>query len=183
VVGCSRELLQGTLDAYFKALAAHDSSTLPLASSVKFTENGKALELGKDGLWKTAGMVKYSQSALDTETCNSASHAVVPDGSMDIPFALRIKLENRRGIHRVPRAHGHAHVQDVRRSDLCRACDLGDGQRGLGLTRCLLPSSGMSDCCAGRVPICSTSARSRRTDGVSIRPSGTLRLRLVERRR
>lgn len=90
--GCSRELLQGTLDAYFKALAAHDASTLPLASPVKFTENGKALELGKDGLWKSAGMVKYSQTALDTETCNSASHAVVPDGTTDIPFALRIRL-------------------------------------------------------------------------------------------
>jgi len=50
------------------------------------------LMLGK-GLWLTAGAVKGSFSAYDTDTCNAATQAVVPDGSMDIPFALRIKLE------------------------------------------------------------------------------------------
>ncbi len=88
---CSRELLKSTVTAYFTALAAHDASTLPLADSVKFTENGQVLMLGK-GLWMTAGAVKGSFSAYDTETCNAATQAVVPDGSMDIPFALRIKL-------------------------------------------------------------------------------------------
>ena len=90
--GCTRELLQTTLDAYFTALAAHDKSTLPLAASVKFTENGEAMELGSKGLWKTAGPVKYSQTALDTQKCMTASHAVVPDGNMDIPLALRLRL-------------------------------------------------------------------------------------------
>lgn len=90
---CTRELLKSTIDAYFEALAAHDPSTLPLADSVKFTENGKALTLGQEGLWKTAGALKYAHSALDTETCSSASQAVVPDGSMDIPLALRLKLQ------------------------------------------------------------------------------------------
>jgi len=92
VAGCTRELLKGTIDAYFKALAAHDPSTLPLADTVKFSENGEVLELGEKGLWKSAGAVEYSHSALDTETCNSATQAVVPDGTMDIPFALRLKL-------------------------------------------------------------------------------------------
>lgn len=90
---CTRELLKSTIDAYFEALAAHDPSTLPLADSVKFTENGKALTLGQEGLWKTAGALKYAHSALDTETCSSASQAVVPDGGMDIPLALRLKLQ------------------------------------------------------------------------------------------
>jgi len=89
--GCTRELLRGTITAYFTALAAHSSSTLPLASNVKFTENGKVMTLGQ-GLWMTAGAVKYSQSALDVEICTSATHAVVPEGSMDIPLALRLKL-------------------------------------------------------------------------------------------
>ena len=82
--GCTRELLQTTLDAYFTALAAHDKSTLPLAASVKFTENGEAMELGSKGLWKTAGPVKYSQTALDTQKCMTASHAVVPDGNIGL---------------------------------------------------------------------------------------------------
>ena len=92
--GCTRELLKSTIDAYFKALAAHDPSGLSTASTVKFTENGKAMALGSGGLWKTAGALKYSHSALDTDGCNSATQAVVPDGSMDIPLRLRLKLQN-----------------------------------------------------------------------------------------
>jgi hypothetical protein len=92
--GCTRELLQSTLDGYFVALAAHDKSTLPLADTVKFTENGETMELGSAGLWKTAGELKYEQTALDTEQCMTASHAVVPDGGMDIPLALRLRLVN-----------------------------------------------------------------------------------------
>ena len=39
-------------------------------------------------------MVKYTQSALDTEHCSSATQSVVPEGNMDIPVALRLKLQN-----------------------------------------------------------------------------------------
>jgi hypothetical protein len=92
---CTRDLLRSAITAYFTALAAHSASTLPLADNVKFTENGKVMTLG-DGLWKTAGALKYSQSALDVEICSSATHAVVPDGSMDIPVALRLRLVNQK---------------------------------------------------------------------------------------
>jgi hypothetical protein len=90
---CTRELLRGTITAYFTALAAHNASTLPTAANVKFTENGRVMTLGM-GLWMTAGAVKYSHSALDVEICSSATHAVVPEGNMDIPVALRLKLVN-----------------------------------------------------------------------------------------
>ena len=94
---CSRDLLKSTITAYFTALAAHDPSTLPLATSVKFTENGTTMTLsGTAGLWRTAGMVKHTQSALDVEQCSSATHSVVPEGTMDIPVALRLKLVNQR---------------------------------------------------------------------------------------
>jgi hypothetical protein len=91
---CTRELLRSTITAYFTALAAHSASTLPLAANVKFTENGIVRTVGTQGLWTTAGMVRYSQSALDVETCSSGTHAVVPEGNMDIPVALRLKLQN-----------------------------------------------------------------------------------------
>ena len=90
--GCTRELLKSTIETYFKALAAHDPSTLPLADNVKFTEDGATLELGEKGLWKSAGAVKHTHSALDTEECQSATQAVIPDDGEDIPMALRIKL-------------------------------------------------------------------------------------------
>jgi len=90
--GCTRELLKATIDSYFKALAAHDPSLLPLAGTVKFTENGKESKPADAPLWKTAGTLKYAHSALDTKTCMSASEAVVPDGTTDIPVAVRLKL-------------------------------------------------------------------------------------------
>lgn len=89
---CTRELLKSTTDAYFEAMAAHDPSTLPLAADVKFTENGEESELGAEGLWPMAGEVKHTHSALDTEECQAVTQAVVPEGSMDIPLGLRIKL-------------------------------------------------------------------------------------------
>jgi hypothetical protein len=94
--GCTRDLLASTVDAYFKALAAHSASTLALDTNVKFTENGKVLKVGQDGLWKTAGTLKYAHSALDTDGCNAAAEAVVPDGSTDLPFALRLKLKDQK---------------------------------------------------------------------------------------
>ena len=90
--GCTRELLKSTVEAYFKALAAHDPSTLPVADDVKFTEDGATLELGEKGLWKSAGPVKHTHSALDTQECQSATQAVIPDDGEDIPMALRLKL-------------------------------------------------------------------------------------------
>lgn len=89
---CTRDFLKTTLTAYFTALAAHSASSLPIADSVKVTENGKTIMVGQDGLWKTAGMVKYYKSALDTEGCNTASEAVVPEGDVDLPVALRLKF-------------------------------------------------------------------------------------------
>ncbi|HEV8547635.1 MAG TPA: hypothetical protein VGQ57_01385, partial [Polyangiaceae bacterium] len=92
--GCTRELLKSSIDAYFTALAAHDATTLSTTSDVKFTENGKVMMLGQDGLWKTAGALKHAHSLLDTQICGTASEAVVPDGTMDIPFALRLGLKD-----------------------------------------------------------------------------------------
>jgi hypothetical protein len=89
---CTRELLSSTTDAYFTALAAHDPSSLPLAGTVKFTENGEVMPLGEEGLWETAGALVYKHTALDVQECSAMSQAVVPDGAMNIPFALRLKL-------------------------------------------------------------------------------------------
>src|SRR3972149_281761 len=45
-MSASREELIGLVDRYLDALAAHDPSRLPLAGSVKFTENCQTLALG-----------------------------------------------------------------------------------------------------------------------------------------
>ena len=47
---CDRACLNGIVDQYLAAMVTHDPSHLPLAKTVKFTEDGVPLELG-DGLW------------------------------------------------------------------------------------------------------------------------------------
>jgi len=88
---CTRAKLQATIDAYYEALTAHDASTLSLDSNVKYTENGDTVPIG-DGLWKTAGALKFKRSALDTVTCNSVTESTIVEGSSDIILGLRIKL-------------------------------------------------------------------------------------------
>ena len=90
---CTRALLDGLLDDYFVALAAGDPSGLPLAADVKFTENAEESEVGATDFWMNAGETKYSQRALDTEQCSVAAEAVIPENGMDLPVALRIKVE------------------------------------------------------------------------------------------
>lgn len=90
---CTRAALEGVLDAYFVALAAHDAASLPLSASVKFTENADAVEIGSAGLWTTAGAVKHTQYAVDLAECTIAAHAVVPDAATDVPMAVRIKVD------------------------------------------------------------------------------------------
>ncbi|HEY0465010.1 MAG TPA: hypothetical protein VGC79_12410 [Polyangiaceae bacterium] len=94
--GCTRDSLKAAIDSYFKALALHDPSMLPLADTLRFTENGKESKPADAPLWKTAGTLKYAHSALDTDLCMSATEAVVPDGTTDIPVAVRLRLVNQK---------------------------------------------------------------------------------------
>jgi hypothetical protein len=89
---CTREFLKSTIDGYFSALAAHDASMLPQASSVRFTENAKDAQLGEGLVWKTAGMVKFTRSALDTERCGSVTEAVIPNSGKDTIYGLRLQI-------------------------------------------------------------------------------------------
>src|ERR1700728_4442417 len=50
---CDRACLNAYLDQVIAAMIAHDSSSLPLARDVKYTENGQLLKIG-DGFWGTA---------------------------------------------------------------------------------------------------------------------------------
>ncbi|MBN2320903.1 MAG: hypothetical protein JXR49_17625 [Acidobacteria bacterium] len=75
---CTRESLKGTIDKFFTALEAHDPSQLPLASDVKYTENGIEKSVG-EGLWKTAGKVLLRRDLLDTQVCSTHSNVVIEE--------------------------------------------------------------------------------------------------------
>jgi len=90
--GCPRATLSSTVDAYYEALAAHDSSTLTLASNARFTENATEKKLGTGLVWPTAGAVEFKRSLLDTDTCNSVTESVIPNSGSDTIYGLRLKL-------------------------------------------------------------------------------------------
>jgi hypothetical protein len=98
---CERACLQGFVEQYLDAWVARDSTRLPLAPNVKYTENGQHLELG-DGSWRVGtGKGKYRLWVPDTQTGQVAViTTVTEDGAaagQDIPsmLALRIKVVNR----------------------------------------------------------------------------------------
>lgn len=92
---CDRACLQGFVDSYLDALAKHDPSKLPVADSVKFTENGKAMRLG-EGFWKTAGASTYRLYALDPSHGDAAAQAVVTEGGEPTTFLVRLTVANKK---------------------------------------------------------------------------------------
>src|SRR5579863_7132952 len=74
---CDRACLTAITDQYLAAMVAHDSSHLPLAKNVKFTEDGVRLDVG-DGLWATIGGLGVI--------------AVVQENGSPAIFELRLKV-------------------------------------------------------------------------------------------
>lgn len=92
---CNRACLQGFVDSYLEAMAKHDASKVPVAASVKFTENGKTLKLG-EGFWKTAGAASYRLYALDPSHGDAAVQAVVAEGADPTVFLVRLKVTQKK---------------------------------------------------------------------------------------
>jgi hypothetical protein len=92
---CDRACLQGFADSYLDAMSKHDASTLPVAATVKFTENGKALKLG-EGFWKSAGASSYRLYALDHNSGDAAVQAVVAENGQPVIFFLRLKVKDKK---------------------------------------------------------------------------------------
>jgi hypothetical protein len=117
---CTRDSLKGYIQKYFAALEAHNPSGLPLASNVKYTENGVELAVGK-GFWETAGKTLLKRDLIDTQKCGTHSNVVIeekyiapktaapapkamfpgmevklpPDGTnRPILYGVRLKIEN-----------------------------------------------------------------------------------------
>jgi hypothetical protein len=92
---CDRACLSDLVTQYLKDMVARDPGALPVASNVRFTENGDVMKLG-DGLWRTAsGLGPYRQDILDVPGDTAATQAIVlEDGDKPVLFALRL---NERG--------------------------------------------------------------------------------------
>jgi hypothetical protein len=92
---CDRECLRGMVTQYLEAMVAHNPKALPLAASVRFTEDTKTMPLG-EGLWKGASKIgTYRMDFLDVREGQAASHVVVEENGMPVMLALRLKVANK----------------------------------------------------------------------------------------
>jgi len=99
---CNRACLEGWVDRYFAAVIADDPNAVPLASNVRFTENGQVLPVG-EGLWKSMkGAGKYRLTVVDPDAGQIAlitpvveDHADPTKGTAAL-LALRLKIADNR---------------------------------------------------------------------------------------
>ena len=93
---CDRACLNGLVDQYLDAVVAHDPSHLPLAKSVKFTEDGQRLELG-DGFWRTAtarGTYKYYMD--DPVAGQVVFFGTMREAGNPVSLVLRLKVQDKK---------------------------------------------------------------------------------------
>jgi hypothetical protein len=91
---CDYHCLTASLDAYLKALVAHDPRQLRLAAHVKFTENTIPLKLG-DALWGTiSGMGTYRVSFADPEQGEVGFEGTIRENQTPAILVVRLRIEN-----------------------------------------------------------------------------------------
>ncbi len=90
---CDRACLRGTIDQYLDALVKHDTSLLPLAPSVRFTEDHRDAQLGA-GTWQSIERLgDFRQDVLDPQTHNAGVHVLAYENGMPVLIATRLKVE------------------------------------------------------------------------------------------
>ena len=91
---CTRESLKNITDKFFTALEAHKPSSLPLASNVRYTENGIEVAIGK-GVWETAGKTTFKRGMVDTKKCGTHTQAIIEekDNPKPVLYGVRLKIE------------------------------------------------------------------------------------------
>src|SRR5688572_30979337 len=93
---CDRQCLVDMMTRYLNAMVAHDPSAIPVAPSVKFTEDSRVLKLG-EGIWKTVtGLRPYRLDFIDVPQGVAAVHAVLEENGAPILFTARLKVVDRR---------------------------------------------------------------------------------------
>jgi len=93
---CDSACLRSFVDGYIGALAQRDPKKLPVADGVKYTENGRVLDLG-EGFWHTAGApLRYRDYLLDPDTGQAAALTALKEYDGVAQMAVRLKIANRK---------------------------------------------------------------------------------------
>jgi hypothetical protein len=93
-MSCDRACLNGFVDKYLDAMAAHDPSRLPLAKDVRMTENTVQMPL-TDGLWFTTTAIgKNRHYIADVYAQQAGAIAVVFEADGPKMLGLRLRIKN-----------------------------------------------------------------------------------------
>ena len=94
---CDRSCLEGLLTQYVDAVVSHDSSKLPVAGQVRFTEDGKDLALAAGQLWKSVtGKPIFRQDYLDVRQQVAAAHVQFPEAGTQALHTVLLHVRDRR---------------------------------------------------------------------------------------
>lgn len=93
---CDRACLNGFVDQYMAAVAAHDPSKLPHTANARYSENNVEMPLG-EGLWQTSdGWGSYKVYADDPQTGQVGFLGVANEDTHLSVFAARLKVVNQK---------------------------------------------------------------------------------------
>jgi hypothetical protein len=89
---CDNACLKGFMDGYIDALAHRDATKLPVAKEVKYTENGRVLDLGQ-GFWLTAGApTRYRDYIFEAGTGSVAAFTALKEYDATAEMFVRLKV-------------------------------------------------------------------------------------------
>jgi len=90
---CDRECLRGTLTTFLYALLEHDRSKVPVAATVRVTEDGIEKPLANVGLMNTVtGLRGYRQDVLDERAGMAGTAIVVEEVGAPVLLVVRLKI-------------------------------------------------------------------------------------------
>jgi hypothetical protein len=89
---CDRACLGGMITKYVEAIVAHHPQMLPLAPTVRFTEDSRELRLG-DGVWKTITRAgTFRQDYLDVRRGIAASHVELYEEAAQVQYSVILRI-------------------------------------------------------------------------------------------
>lgn len=90
---CDRECLRGTMTTFLYALLRHDASRVPVAATVRVTEDGIEKPLAKIGVLGTITRLRgYRQDILDERTGMAGADVVAEESGAPVLLVVRLKV-------------------------------------------------------------------------------------------
>ena len=94
---CDRECLRGTMTTFLHALLRHDASKVPVADTVRVTEDGIEKPLANVGLLGTVTRLRgYRQDILDERAGMAGAAVVVEEAGAPVLLVVRLKVVDQR---------------------------------------------------------------------------------------